>query len=160
MNETKVVEKDGLPTLAAEVVALAKDAASTPRVLPAAPPTGRVCATVVALHGDLGAGKTTFVQVLGKMLGVSEQITSPTFTIMKGYETTDETFTRLIHMDAYRIDDISELGPLRFSDILASPNTLFCIEWAEKIKDALPEEAIQLTLEVVDENTRTATLSR
>lgn len=146
-SETMTVSKDELPALAIQVVELAKSAMDGG-------------ATVVALHGDLGAGKTTFTQALGQSLGVTEHITSPTFTIMKGYETTDETFTRLIHMDAYRIDDISELGPLRFSDILASPNTLFCIEWAEKIKDALPEEAIQLTLEVVDENTRTATLSR
>ncbi len=146
MNETKVVAREELPSLAAEVLALAKSAASNN-------------ATVIALHGDLGAGKTTFVQTLGQLLGVGEQITSPTFTIMKGYETNDDTFATLIHMDAYRIDDISELGPLRFSEILNTPNTLVCIEWAEKIKDALPAGVINLTLEVADETTRTATLS-
>ena len=146
MNETKVVGKEELPVLAAEVLALAKGAASPG-------------STIVALHGDLGAGKTTFVQTLGQLLGVSEQITSPTFTIMKGYETTDATFTTLIHMDAYRIDDISELGPLRFAEILNTPNTLFCIEWAEKIKRALPVKVINLTLDLADETTRTATLS-
>jgi tRNA A37 threonylcarbamoyladenosine biosynthesis protein TsaE len=78
---------------------------------------------------------------------------------MKGYETTDDSFTHLIHMDAYRIDDISELGPLRFADLLATSKTLFCIEWAEKIESALPEGIINLTLTVVDEYTRTAHLS-
>ncbi len=145
-SEMRIVNKEELSTLAAEVLALAKGAA-------------HAGATVIALHGDLGAGKTTFVQTLGQLLGVSEQITSPTFTIMKGYETTDDTFATLIHMDAYRIDDISELGPLRFSEILNTPNTLVCIEWAEKIKDALPAGVINLTLEVADETTRTATLS-
>ena len=116
-------------------------------------------AAVLALHGDLGAGKTTFTQALGRALGVHEQITSPTFTIMKGYETTDTVFTQLIHMDAYRIEDIGELGPLRFGEILSTPKTLFCIEWAEKISAALPEKVLNLSLAVASETTRTAHIS-
>jgi len=111
-------------------------------------------AVVIALHGDLGAGKTTFVQELGRQLGVSEDITSPTFTIMKGYETTDRTFTHLIHMDAYRLEDEAELAPLHFADILATPKILFCIEWAEKITGALPAQVLEVTLGLVDETTR------
>lgn len=116
-------------------------------------------AVVIALHGDLGAGKTTFVQTLGRALGITEQITSPTFTIMKGYETTDSDFAHLIHMDAYRIEDLSELGPLRFSDILSSPQTLFCIEWAEKIASVLPAQALNISLTISSENTRTVHIS-
>ena len=141
--EPRKVEISGLPALALELLAIAKSV----------PNEG---ATIIALHGDLGAGKTTFVQTLGKALGVTEQITSPTFTIMKGYETTDADFEHLIHMDAYRLEDISELAPLRFSEILATPKTLFCIEWAERIKDALPSRVINLWLSTVDENTRSA----
>lgn len=141
--EPRKVEISGLPALALELLAIAKSV----------PNEG---ATIIALHGDLGAGKTTFVQMLGKALGVTEQITSPTFTIMKGYETTDADFEHLIHMDAYRLEDISELAPLRFSEILATPKTLFCIEWAERIKDALPSRVINLWLSTVDENTRSA----
>lgn len=144
--KTFVVNKDELPALVEELLRLAKNK----------PISGAV---VVALHGDLGAGKTTLVQALGKLLGITETITSPTFTIMKGYETTDEVFTHLIHMDAYRIDDIAELGPLRFEEILTTPNTLFCIEWAEKITSALPPGVINLTLEIADENSRTVQLS-
>ena len=73
---------------------------------------------------------------------------------MKGYETTNERFVQLIHMDAYRIDDMAELGPLHFTEILATPNTLFCIEWAEKIIAALPEGVIQATLTTLDERSR------
>ncbi len=146
IGESKNISRDELGGPVSEVLVVLKERAAA-------------SATVLALHGDLGAGKTTFVQGLGKLLGVTDQITSPTFTIMKGYDTTDDVFTHLIHMDAYRIDDISELGPLRFDDILATPNTLFCIEWAERIKGALPSGVVNLTLEVVDENTRTVHLS-
>jgi tRNA threonylcarbamoyladenosine biosynthesis protein TsaE len=145
-SDIRTVSKEDLPALAVEVMALAKNAKGSG-------------ATVVALHGDLGAGKTTFVQTLGQILGVTEHITSPTFTIMKGYETTDPDFQHLIHMDAYRIDDIVELGPLRFSEILSTPNTFFCIEWAERIKNALPADVLNVTLEVKDENTRTVHIS-
>ena len=99
------------------------------------------------------------MQSLAETLGVTEHVTSPTFTIMKGYETKNALFQNLVHMDAYRIDDESELGPLRFREILATPHTLFCIEWAEKIKGELPTSVIHLTLTVVDENTRSAHIS-
>jgi tRNA threonylcarbamoyladenosine biosynthesis protein TsaE len=145
-NEIKSITKTDLPLLAQEVLRAAKNVHADGAV-------------VIALHGDLGAGKTTFVQSLAHTLGVTEHVTSPTFTIMKGYETTDEVFQNLIHMDAYRIDDESELAPLRFGDILQAPGTLFCIEWAEKIATALPANIIHLTLNVVDENTRTVHLS-
>jgi tRNA threonylcarbamoyladenosine biosynthesis protein TsaE len=146
-SEMKVVDISGLPALAAELLLIAKGTTSAG-------------ATIIALHGDLGAGKTTFVQTLGRTLGVTEQITSPTFTIMKGYETADADFEHLIHMDAYRLEDISELAPLRFSEILATPKTLFCIEWAERIKDALPVGVINITLAVADETTRTVHIAR
>lgn len=113
-------------------------------------------AQVVALRGDLGAGKTTFVKALGATLGVKEHITSPTFTILKQYETTDETWQQLLHMDAYRIEVISELGPLGFTELLKNHNTLFCIEWAENIAEALPADYVEVVFEnIADEQTRT-----
>lgn len=145
-EEIKTIQTSDLPLLAQEVLRAAKDLRADGAV-------------VIALHGDLGAGKTTFVQSLAATLGVKEHVTSPTFTIMKGYETTDGVFQTLIHMDAYRIDDDSELVPLRFNEILQTPHTLFCIEWAEKISTVLPPHIIHISLTVVDENTRTAHLS-
>lgn len=104
-------------------------------------------AVLIALSGDLGAGKTTFVQQLAQILGVEETVTSPTFVIMKSYETTDTTFVRLVHMDAYRIEDDSELTPLNFSKVLAQPKTLVCIEWAERISAFLPAHTIKMDME-------------
>lgn len=104
-------------------------------------------AVVVALSGDLGAGKTTFVQQLAQILGITETVTSPTFVIMKSYETTDSVFQSLVHMDAYRIEDDSEMGPLNFSALVDQPHTLFCIEWAERISAFLPARTIKIDLE-------------
>lgn len=112
-------------------------------------------ATVVGLVGDLGAGKTTFVQLLAKYLGVVESVTSPTYLIMREYETTHPVFKQLVHMDAYRIEDGGELGPLRFAEVLARPGTLVCIEWVERIKDALPPGYTTLSFTVQPDTTRT-----
>jgi tRNA threonylcarbamoyladenosine biosynthesis protein TsaE len=105
-------------------------------------------ATVVALLGDLGVGKTTFVQSIAKELGVTELLTSPTFTILKRYETNNHKFKHLIHMDAYRIESKDELGPLRFEIMLQKPETLICIEWADKIESALPSDTHTFLLEI------------
>ena len=95
-------------------------------------------ALVLGLTGNLGAGKTTFIQSLAKTLGVKDVVQSPTFTIFKLYQTSHSVFKELIHMDAYRIESVSELEPLRFQELLNKPETLFCIEWPEKIAIALP----------------------
>lgn len=118
------------------------------------------CATVIALTGDLGAGKTTLVKELSKALGVSEEVTSPTFNILKGYETENPTWRQLLHMDAYRIETLDELRPLRFTELLGQSETLFCIEWAENIKEALPENCMWLHLsDTDDEDIRTIKIS-
>ena len=69
---------------------------------------------------------------------------------MKGYETTDESWHFLLHMDAYRIDDISELEPLHFAELMKKAGTLFCVEWAGNIAEALPAETIRLRFENTD----------
>lgn len=103
-------------------------------------------AVVLVLSGDLGAGKTTFTQALALELGVTAVVNSPTFTIMKRYDTTHQEFSSLIHMDAYRIETVAELRPLGFSEWLTSPGTLICIEWGERIKEALPERYFHLSI--------------
>ena len=111
-------------------------------------------ATVLALHGDLGAGKTTFTQTLARTLGVEETVTSPTFVIMKGYELHDQPFEKLIHIDAYRIEDIDEMRPLGFSTLLEEKSTIMCIEWAEHIAALLPADVINITFKTKEENRR------
>lgn len=108
-------------------------------------------AVVIALSGDLGAGKTTLVQLVAKNLLVDEIVTSPTFTIMKAYQTKDETVKRLVHMDAYRIESLNELGPLRLSEIFEAPGTVFCIEWAEKIAQVLPAQTVFVDIQTQGE---------
>lgn len=111
-------------------------------------------ARVLALHGELGAGKTTFVQELGKLLGVEEAITSPTFVIMKRYAAKDGGFKTLVHIDAYRIENIDEMRVVGFEALLKESNTIICIEWAEKIAELLPLGSIHLYFEF-DEGSRT-----
>lgn len=115
-------------------------------------------ATVVLLDGDLGSGKTTLVQTLGRQLGITEPITSPTYTIFQTYELTERNFSTLIHMDAYRIEDEAELVPLRLKELLATPGVLICIEWGSRIASAIPTVDARLTLTADSNSARTVTL--
>lgn len=103
-------------------------------------------AFVLGLIGELGAGKTAFVQHLAKHLGVRDTVTSPTYVIMRSYQCEHPLFHTLVHIDAYRIESLAELAPLRFAGILEMKNTLVCIEWADQIKEALPPTTQYLTL--------------
>lgn len=101
--------------------------------------------TVLALSGDLGAGKTTFTQILAKLLGVGESVTSPTFVIMKKYPLNTNThFRNLIHVDAYRLESAEELKVLGFTSELSDPGNLVVVEWAEKVSAILPPTAVNL----------------
>lgn len=113
-------------------------------------------ATTLALHGDLGAGKTTFVQTLARQIGVTETVTSPTFVIMKQYTPT-ERYQHLRHIDAYRIEAVEEMEVLGFNAWLLEPGTLICIEWAERIASLLPPDTFHLTFSLVGD-TREITL--
>ncbi len=116
-------------------------------------------AAVLALHGDLGAGKTSFVKALALVLGITEVVTSPTFVIMKLYQAEEtEVFAKLAHIDAYRIEDIDEMRVLRFEEVLAEKDTIICIEWAEKIKELLPAHTVHMNIEINDES-RVITIS-
>jgi tRNA threonylcarbamoyladenosine biosynthesis protein TsaE len=101
-------------------------------------------ASVLALHGDLGAGKTTFMQTLASTLGVRVPVTSPTFVIMKTYDLAEQTWQTLVHIDAYRVEDLDEMRPLQFGELLTDPTKLVCVEWAEKIAPLLPPHTLHL----------------
>lgn len=111
-------------------------------------------ATVVALQGDLGAGKTTFTQAVGEILGIKENMASPTFVIEKIYAISWEGFKNLIHIDAYRIEKEEELLHLGWEKIVAEPENLIFIEWPENVKGLIPEDARKVLLKFVDESTR------
>ncbi len=102
--------------------------------------------TVLALHGDMGVGKTTFVQGLARGLGVKEQVTSPTFAIYSVYA---GTRAKLVHLDAYRLESERQLEDLLLEEFLTRPWVL-AVEWPEKTGAWLPPHAWHLTLGIVD----------
>jgi tRNA threonylcarbamoyladenosine biosynthesis protein TsaE len=111
-------------------------------------------ALVLALKGELGAGKTTFIQGLGKTLGIKDKILSPTFVIMKRFETGNKRFDNLYHLDCYRLRDERDLVELGFEEILKNKNNLVVIEWPERIKKVLPADTMWLEFEHGGEDIR------
>ncbi|MDB5194703.1 MAG: hypothetical protein JWN50_717 [Parcubacteria group bacterium] len=116
--------------------------------------TARDRAVVIALIGDLGAGKTAFSQAIGEALGVRDPIQSPTFLIEKIYELHKAPWQHLVHIDAYRLESESELTALGWDAIIARPENLIIVEWADKIGGILPEGTIRVTMKHIDETTR------
>lgn len=100
---------------------------------------------VLALHGNLGAGKTTFIRGLARAWQISESVTSPTFNLFSIYVGTRQ----LIHLDAYRLGSADDLDALMIEDFMRSP-WCFAIEWPERIPDTIPDDAWQLHLDIAD----------
>ena len=90
---------------------------------------------IIGLSGDLGAGKTAFVQGLAKSLGIRKKINSPTFILMKIYPIKNKRIKNFLHLDAYRLNDWRELIDIGISDYLNKPDTLIAVEWVEKVKE-------------------------
>ncbi len=99
---------------------------------------------VYALTGDLGAGKTTFSQFFLRALGVTGTITSPTFVIMKPYPLGAGQYSVAYHLDYYRLKDVHDLNALGFKKILDDPKNVVLVEWADRIADSLPPDAVWL----------------
>ena len=106
---------------------------------------------VITLNGNLGAGKTVFSKGFAAGLGVLREITSPTFTIMNEYDGEKLTFC---HIDAYRLHSGEEAYAAGLCDYLGAKNCVCVIEWAENVKSVLPDDAINIEIKYVDENTR------
>lgn len=107
---------------------------------------------VIAFSGELGAGKTTFIQALCRQLGVETDVNSPTFALINEY------FTRegraIFHFDLYRIEDPTELFDMGYEEYFYSGSPCF-IEWPEKANHLIPEEALRVKIEVLPDGTRT-----
>ncbi len=117
--------------------------------------TKKDTAQVIALSGDLGAGKTAFTKQLASVLGVEGEVTSPTFVIMKSYAVPAHAFFKtLVHIDAYRIESGDEMRILRFEELLKDPTNLICIEWPEKIETLLPKNVYTVTFTLNMDGTR------
>lgn len=108
---------------------------------------------VILLNGDLGAGKTTFTKFLLKNLGVKDEVTSPTFTIMREYKT--KKFD-IYHFDMYRLSSGEEAKAFGLEDYIYSSNdrSIVIIEWSQNIKDILVGKFIEINITLVDEDKR------
>jgi tRNA threonylcarbamoyladenosine biosynthesis protein TsaE len=98
---------------------------------------------VIVLAGDLGAGKTTFAQGVGTALGVDEPIVSPTFTIVREYDSR----IPLVHIDVYRLDTLGELYDLGFEELVDVARVTL-IEWGDVVAQALPNDRLSVRLEL------------
>ena len=104
---------------------------------------------VVALYGDLGAGKTAFVRGMARGLGIRESVTSPTFTIVNEYPGDPALF----HFDMYRLKSAEELYGIGWEDYL-DRNGICVTEWSERIEEALPENAVRVTIQRLSDTER------
>ena len=118
------------------------------------PLTPSLTGTILALSGDLGAGKTAFAQAVGEIVGVSEMMQSPTFVIEKIYDIDWHGFKHLIHIDAYRLESEVELEHLGWKEIISDPMNLIVIEWPEKVSGLVPSDAKKISFTTVDDHTR------
>lgn len=142
-----------MDTLLASIPELEAEAASFAASL--APQEG---ATLITLSGELGAGKTAFTKAFAKALGVEDHVTSPTFVLEKIYALPEGgSFARLVHIDAYRLKDASELAALGFDELMADSRTLIVLEWPEKVLGMQQTPAVKIELEALPDGTRKMT---
>lgn len=112
-------------------------------------------ATLITLSGELGAGKTAFAKAAARSLGVEETVHSPTFVLEKIYLLpSGQSFKRLVHIDAYRLSKGSELEALGFDGLMRDADTLILLEWPERVADALPVPAVQISFTVLSNGSR------
>lgn len=110
--------------------------------------------SVVALYGVMGAGKTTFIKAICKVLGVPDSVNSPTFTIINEYRTKENK--PVYHFDFYRINKIEEVFDIGFDEFVDSGN-MCLIEWPEKIEQILPDDCLKVHISVLDDDSREVT---
>jgi len=116
-----------------------------PKILNILPPRH-----VIALHGDLGSGKTTFTQHLAKELGITKRVISPTYVLMRQYSIPKHPqYKNLVHLDLYRLSSSQDLKSIDLEEYLADPKNLVIIEWAGKVKITLPPH-LAIYLKVID----------
>lgn len=112
---------------------------------------------IIAFHGNMGVGKTTFIKSLCRVLGVTNPISSPTYSIINQYETGVGKI--IYHMDWYRLKDENEAVDVGVVDTLDSGELCF-IEWPEKAENLLSEDVLHITIKIINDHTRSLTLHK
>jgi tRNA threonylcarbamoyladenosine biosynthesis protein TsaE len=137
--EFEVKSAIGMWDVAREAVALLRDRISSGNEIASRG------ASVLALSGELGAGKTTFTQALAGILGAAGPVQSPTYVIMKKHPlSAGVPWKTLVHIDAYRLKSAEDLAAIGWGELLADSGNLVAIEWPERVEGALPEGAVWL----------------
>lgn len=114
--------------------------------------------TVFAFYGEMGAGKTTFINALSRVLGVEDDATgSPSFAIVNEYRS-DTTAELIYHFDLYRLESVEEALDLGIEDYFDS-GALCLLEWPERIEDILPDDTVKVSINVNDDGTRSLTIA-
>lgn len=111
-------------------------------------------AVVIALEGELGSGKTTFIQGFAKALGIKQNLTSPTFVLLKKYSLDTARYRQLFHIDVYRLKNHYDLLPLGITEIISNSQNIVLIEWADRVKKILPKNHISIKFEHIDKSRR------
>ncbi len=116
---------------------------------------------IISLNGDLGSGKTTFLQGFAAGLGIKEKILSPTFVIAKRFEIKGkkQQYKNFYHIDCYRLTGLADLKTFNFQEIISGGKNIIAIEWADKIRKAIPSPDISIAFKFLDKNKREIILS-
>jgi tRNA threonylcarbamoyladenosine biosynthesis protein TsaE len=112
---------------------------------------------LVELEGDLGAGKTTFVRGVAQALGATVRVKSPTFTVANEYPIEHEAIKKIVHLDFYRLKNVSELQGLELENY-RQPDSVMFVEWPNIFGASPFTDAVKIKIEVIDETTRQITL--
>lgn len=108
---------------------------------------------IIALSGELGAGKTTFVQGFAKSLGIKDKIISPTFVLIRQHSIPNSN-RLLYHIDLYRLDSRDDLKTIGLAEVLSNPKNIILIEWAEKAEKYLPKKVTRVEIKKTGANER------
>ena len=114
---------------------------------------------VICLYGELGSGKTTFVQGFAKALGVTARLLSPTFIIVRRYQIPDKQEV-LYHLDLYRTDSLKEVEGVGLAEILSDPHAYVLIEWADKLGSLMPKKRLEVHCRVEDDAAHVLSLKK
>lgn len=111
-------------------------------------------AVIILLEGELGAGKTTFLQGFAKGLGIKKKIQSPTFIIMNHFKIIHNKFKDYYHFDCYRLNSEDDLEIFNFPEIYSNPQNIICLEWASNIQKAIPSQVIKIKIIIKNDGGR------